>query len=110
LTSEIRVELASLDSAARIHQKTAQALRRKEAAAKTQAMLLFRHEHPLPEDLLQRLDDARERAALMLVREAQRAEARGANDASVDSNYEQAGRLFPDTAAGRGALRRVNGT
>jgi hypothetical protein len=105
--TEIRAELARLDSEVSLHQKTAEILVRRQARA-----VRGRAAEPLARqrDVTQRVDDARERAALMLVREARRTFAEGGRDAAADEDYERAARLFPETAAGREAARHVKRT
>jgi hypothetical protein len=109
--AEIRAELARLDSEATMHKKTAEALARKdanamEAPSNAQDWAYAWAQAPAR----QRLDEARERAALILVRKAQRAEARGEDGATTMDDYEQAARLFPETPAGREAARHFNRT
>ena len=102
--AQIRAELADLDSAATAHHRAAQALQRIEARAQ---QLIDEEPYPATPTPLQRVDEARDRAALILVREAERAALQTGQESTANESYQRAARLFPETPAGRVAAGRL---
>jgi hypothetical protein len=100
----IRVELASLNAEATGYQRAANELRRMHAAdeqARHTAALLAQP------DAIERIAAARQRAAAMLVREAEQEPGGNLDKSAADESYRRAARLFPDTPAGRLAAGRL---
>jgi hypothetical protein len=102
--AQIKAEIAAMDSLVLVHQRTAEELRQIEARAATHADLAYLN---LPTNGLLQVDEARDRAALLLVREGERAAKRPADGAAARESYLRAARLFPETPAGRVAAGRL---
>jgi len=101
---QIQAELASLNAEAAGYQRVAGVLKRTQAVeeqARRAADLLAQP------GALERINAARQRAALMLVREAEQAAGGDGRKSEVDESYRLAARLFPDTPAGRLAAGRL---
>ncbi|HXE51453.1 MAG TPA: hypothetical protein VN541_00470 [Tepidisphaeraceae bacterium] len=97
----LQTELRELDSEARIHEKTAAALARQLALAKRADALLVD-----PPDPLERVHEARSRAASIVLRDAERLES--LNRPEAQNLYQNTVRLFPETQAARAAQERLN--
>jgi len=102
--AQIKAEIAAMDSLALLHQRTAEELQRIEVSAATHPDHAYLDSRP---DGLLRADEVRDRAALLLVHEAERAAAQPADAAAARESYLRAARLFPETPAGRVAAGRL---
>jgi hypothetical protein len=101
---EIKAELAALDAAARIHERIAKSLENQRALARRRDAAIAVVALP---DAQQRVDEARDRAALLLLREAERQAADAENISRARESYRRAARLFPETPAGRVAAEKL---
>lgn len=102
--TELKAELAELDAAAQLHERAAQALEKQRALARRCDAALVAVSLP---DAIGRVDEARDRAALMLLREAEREAAHSKNISLARESYRRAARLFPETPAGRVAAEKL---
>lgn len=102
---KVRAELAALDAEATLHQRAADdlaaALRRTEPLRRSQAQLL------LAPDPLAHLQEARDRAARILVIDGDRLRGAPGNEPRVQAAYRRAVELFPETAAAHEAFERL---
>jgi hypothetical protein len=102
--AEIRVELAHLDSEAQRHLRWVAELQQRQLRAPRPGISV---DDPTQPDVLDRVDQARNRTALILLREADRAVGDPATRTQANDLYARAAHLFPDTPAGRIAAQRL---
>ena len=102
--ARLRAEIADASSEAEAHEMTARLIER--GRARFERLRQAQHVLEAP-DALARTEDARARAALILVRSGDRMDAKPAARAQVIEVYRQAAQLFPDTPAGRVAAQRL---
>ena len=102
---QLRAELAALDAEATLHERAANDLaaaqRRTEPLRHSQAQLL------LAPDPLAHLQEARDRAARILVIDGDRLRGAPGNEPRVQAAYRRAVELFPETAAAHEAFERL---
>jgi len=101
---QIRAEVAAYDAAAELHERAARALQAAEMTAQRRSDHLILLLQP---DARSRIEQARNRAALLLLREGERAADNPQNLPSARESYQRAARLFPETPAGRLAAERL---
>jgi hypothetical protein len=105
--AEIRAELASLDADADRHHRSAEEYRLHPPHAVQQ---IDAAQFAPNDDVLQRVDEQRERAALTLLHWADHTAAEPVNHDHAREIYSQVARLFPDTSAGRIAASHLTQT
>lgn len=101
---QIKAEVAAYDAAAELHERAARALQAAEMTARHRSDHLILLLQP---DASSRIDQARNRAALLLLREGERAADQPQNLSAARESYQRAARLFPETPAGRVAAERL---
>ena len=101
---EMEAEIVALDGAALRHESRAKSLERERSPARRRYTAFDVLSHP---DGLQRVDEARDRAALLLLREAEREAADSRNISVARESDRRAARLFPETPAGRVAAEKL---
>jgi hypothetical protein len=101
---QLQAELAACDAAAELHQRAAHALELARIAAQRRSERLIQS---LQASASNRIDEARDRAALLLLREGERAADNPQAPSSARESYQRAARLFPETPAGRLAAERL---
>jgi hypothetical protein len=104
---EIRTELARLDADAERELRLVAELQKHQAL---QPRLDGSFDDPMPPYALARVDEARNRTALILLREADRVAADPATRSQAGDLYLRTVQLFPATPAGRVAARRLKST
>jgi hypothetical protein len=102
--AQLRRELAALETQAMLHQQTADALQQTQELAHARRDQADFEAQP---DALYRVNEARDRAAMLLLREAERAALNNNNEPAARESYQRAARLFPETPAGRIAAARI---
>ena len=101
---QIKAEVAAYDAAAELHERAARVLQAAEMTAQRRSDHLILLLQP---DASSRIEQARNRAALLLLREGERAADNAQNLPSARESYQRAARLFPETPAGRLAAERL---
>lgn len=101
---QLQDEAAAFDAAATLHERAAHALQLAQLASQRRSdhLIVF-----LELGASERIDRARDRAALLLLREGERAAENSRNLSSARESYQRAARLFPETPAGRLAAERL---
>ncbi len=101
---QIKAELAAYNAAAEFHERAAHVLQAAEMTAQHRSDHLILLLQP---DATARIDQARNRAALLLLREGERAAENPRSLSAARESYQRAARLFPETPAGRLAAERL---
>jgi len=104
---EIRTELAALDAEAQRELRLVAELQKHQSS---QPRLDSSFDDPMQPDALARVDEARNRTALILLRQADRAAADPATRSQANDLYLRTVQLFPATPAGRVAAQRLKST
>jgi hypothetical protein len=102
--AEIRLELAQLDADAKLHRQLATDLQNRRLRMPPTEIGI---DDPDAPDPLARVDQATNRTALILLRQADRAADDPATLGRATDLYARAARLFPNTPAGRIAAQRL---
>jgi hypothetical protein len=105
---QLRAEIATLEATATLHEKTAENL----VAVEQQSAAVRQRETPamLAADPLSFLQGARDRAARIMLMDADRHEATREGNIRAGETYRRTARLFPETAAAREASARLRAT
>lgn len=101
---QIKAEIAAYDAAAERHERAAHALQMAQITAERRSDHLILLLRP---NVSARIDQARDRAALLLLREGERAADNPQNLPSARESFQRAARLFPETPAGRLAAEKL---
>lgn len=100
-----RAEFALLDRAAEFHEKIARNLER--IASQDRHLRELQRQLATAADPLAPIEQARDRAALLMLRDGDRSLAQPDQKARAFENYRRAVQLFPDTPAAREAVQRL---
>ena len=105
--AQCRAELARLDALAALHRRAAdaiEAIQREQSSGQQVAQHLLHARDPLAH-----LAEARDRAARIMLLDADRLQATPGEQPRVQAIYRRAVQLFPDTAAAHEAAERLRG-
>jgi hypothetical protein len=100
-----RAEFAQLDRTAEFHEKVARNLERIEN--RDRHLRELQRQLATAPDPLASIEQARDRAALIMLRDGDRSLAKPNQQARAFENYRRAVQLFPDTPAAREAVQRL---